>query len=293
MTDGSPKHYPGSMPTAIADLLTTSPPGSHAEFEITLNERGFWPLPEITLRCETCAGDRRFASTTHLSSSWFVTQSARKSTTLECRCKNCSSYIKVFGITIEHDDPFFGMRGGSLSAKVTKFGEHPRWGERIPTRIRRMTGENFELFEKGYRCESQGLGVGAFAYYRGVVEMSWKKILGEVRRAASKHPNTEDFVSDIDASIKQRQFKKSVDSMKHAIPENLSINGQNPLILLHNATSVGLHGRSDEQCLGAAAAVRTLLVRTITIVEELLEDTSATDEAVKLLMSLKSGGDSD
>ncbi|HEY3131582.1 MAG TPA: hypothetical protein VGL91_19155 [Acidobacteriota bacterium] len=37
----------------------------------------------------------------------------------------------------------------------------------------------------------------------------------------------------------------ALESVKHGIPQALLINGHNPLLLLHNALSDGVHGRSD------------------------------------------------
>jgi hypothetical protein len=46
--------------------------------------------------------------------------------------------------------------------------------------------------------------------------------------------------------------------VKHGIPQARLINGHNPLTLLHNALSAGLHEQSDETCLELAQAVRVV-----------------------------------
>ena len=46
---------------------------------------------------------------------------------------------------------------------------------------------------------------------------------------------------------------------KVAIPESLLINGHNPILLLHNALSEGVHAMTDEQCLELASSIRIVL----------------------------------
>jgi hypothetical protein len=47
--------------------------------------------------------------------------------------------------------------------------------------------------------------------------------------------------------------------VQHGIPQARLINGHNPLTLLHNALSAGLHEQSDETYLELAQAVRVML----------------------------------
>ena len=45
----------------------------------------------------------------------------------------------------------------------------------------KLVGPDRDDFLKGRRCENQGLGVGAFIYYRRVVENQKNRILGVCR----------------------------------------------------------------------------------------------------------------
>lgn len=69
-------------------------------------------------------------------------------------------------------------------ARVFKYGEDPAFGERLPNRLLAITGEDRELFLNGYRCERHGMGIGAFAYYRRVLESHTGQILEELVHAA-------------------------------------------------------------------------------------------------------------
>jgi hypothetical protein len=51
-----------------------------------------------------------------------------------------------------------------------------------------------------------------------------------------------------------------MDAIKDAVPESLKMAGHNPLLLLHDAFSEGVHNLSDDECLERAKGVRTILI---------------------------------
>ena len=209
-------------------------------------------------------------------------------------CRNCHASVKVFAVILRvtsRPDPNRTFRAtNTAELTIVKIAERPRLGERIPPRLRRFTGDHFPTLEKAWRSEQLGFGIGAFAYYRRVVEDSWKKILGEMRRAADKLDNCAGVIADIDSAMSERQFSKSIASIKTAFPEELRVHGSNPLLLLHSATSIGLHGLSDEDCLTHAHDVRVVLVEMVERVDRVLSDARTSAESVKRLRSLTNAG---
>jgi hypothetical protein len=103
-----------------------------------------------------------------------------KTTYLKYRCSNCQQTYKIFSLHLVPDG------GGSNSGRCYKFEEHPPYGPPTPARLIRLFGEERETFLKGRRCENQGLGIGAFVYYRRVVENQKKQILDEIMRVSQK-----------------------------------------------------------------------------------------------------------
>ena len=99
---------------------------------------------------------------------------------------------------------------------------------------------------KGRQSENQALGVGAYGYYRQIVERSKEKLLKRVRDAAVCAGADSDALGVIEDAIKRQEFTASLEAVQ--FPPSLEVNGQNPLKLLHAATSCGLHELSDEDC---------------------------------------------
>jgi hypothetical protein len=130
------------------------------------------------------------------------------------------------------------MRTGAPSREAAWLQQ--TYGPPTPSRLISLIGPDRELFLKGRRCENQGLGIGAFGYYRRVVENQKNRILGEILKLAQKIDAQPEMIAALEAAKKETQFSKAMTAVKTAIPQGLLINGQNPLVLLHSALSDGL-----------------------------------------------------
>src|SRR5207249_2713810 len=67
------------------------------------------------------------------------------------------------------------------------------------------------------------------------------------------------LLADLEDAKKETRFSESIEKVKHGLPGALLIDGENPLTLLHNALSDGVHARSDSECLELATAIRRVL----------------------------------
>jgi hypothetical protein len=174
-----------------------------------------------------------------------------------------------------------------MIGNVYKFGEYPVYGPPTPARLIKMIGPDREVFLKGRRCENQGLGIGAFVYYRRVVENQKNRILDEIIKVATKIGAPQDSLVKLNDAKQETQFSKALASVRDAIPQSLLINGQNPLMLLHSALSDGLHDRTDEDCLEIAQAVRIVLAELSERLSQALKDEAELNGAVSRLTNLK------
>lgn len=136
--------------------------------------------PQLQLHCgsNTCNGLRFFRYTgdrIHL-------VGKPRNLFLSYLCSNCRETQKLFSI---HATPAADNES-DVSGTVFKFGESPVYGPPTPARMIRMFGKEREIFLKGRRCENQGLGIGAFVYYRRVVENQKDYFLDEIIKVAQK-----------------------------------------------------------------------------------------------------------
>jgi hypothetical protein len=141
---------------------------------------------------------------------------------------------------------------------AVKLGEFSSFGPPIPSRVITLIGPDRELFIRGRRAENQGLGIGAFAYYRRVVENQKGRLIIEIAKVAKRLGAAEEELARFKAAARESQFRRAIDDIKSSIPKVLMINGHNPLTLLHSALSEGLHAGADEECLELATSIRVV-----------------------------------
>lgn len=234
--------------------------------------------PDINLHCSSaaCGGVRTFES-----DSYVRIISSPISEFLIYVCRNCKRSHKRFSVLIE-------LAGNDY--RVTKYGELPAFGPPTPARALKLIGKDRELFLKGRRCELQGLGIGAFTYYRRVIEDQRVRIFDEIIRVLETTDPSNEVIAELKAAKTEQQFTKSIEAIKHALPSSLLVNGHNPLRLLHSALSEGVHVLTDEECLTIATAARTVLFEFSDRLAQALRDDAELSRAVALLNKPKSAG---
>ena len=249
--------------------------------EISKNSVWYLLQPNLTLYCasEACSGNRTFAPSKPKNE--MVTERISYHI-LEYVCRNCHQSTKHFAIWA-----MLVLDTKPSRVIVSKLGEEPPFGPHTPARVISLIGPDRDLFLKGRRAESQGLGVGAFAYYRRVVENQKGRLIGEIKRVASRVNASPEDLARFDAAISETQFSKAIDDIKEAIPQSLLVNGQNPLMLLHKALSQGIHAGSDAECLELATTVRLVLTALAERTTQALKDEAELNEAIKRLTALR------
>lgn len=264
-----------------AAFLEASPPGAVVPVrKIRTFQPGlhcyYLSSPDIQLHCDAddCSGTRFFrctaGTTAQIGNDWSM---AFQTYT----CRNCQSRRKVFALMYRQTT---GDDGNAY-----KFGELPQFGPPIPSRVISMIGPDRELFIRGRRAENQGLGIGAFAYYRRVVENQWGRILQDITKVAQRLGAPAAVTTVLAAASNETQFSKAVESVKDAIPSVLLIDGHNPITLLHRALSEGLHEQSEEECLELAGSIRMVLTELADRIGQALKDQKELKDAVGKLLS--------
>jgi hypothetical protein len=208
-------------------------------------------IPDLELYCDNkaCDGLRFFECIDPNECS--LRSGSSRNIFLTYRCRNCGKTLKWFAIraTWIKDGP----------DTVIKFGEWPPFGPHVPPRVITLIRKDRELFLAGRRAENQGMGIGAFAYYRRVVDNQKVKIINEIIKVAQKIKAPPETIKELESARDGKRFTAAIKSIKGGIPQVLLINGHNPLTLLHKALSEGLHAQSDQECLQLATSIRTIL----------------------------------
>jgi hypothetical protein len=198
--------------------------------------------PTLTLYCASCGRDQNF----HAKAPGVQLTKSPANFFLHYNCRNCLSTSKVFAIWAMADEP------SSKLGHAYKYGEAPPFGPPTPSRLLALLEDEKETFLKGRKSEHQGLGIGAFAYYRRVVENQKNRFLDEIIKVAERTGANPATIAKLQAAKVETRFTNAMEMVKDAIPGN-------PLTLLHNALSKRLHQGTDEQCLERAKDIRLIM----------------------------------
>lgn len=239
-------------------------------------------FPEIEVECPVCKG-KRFFEKTNKESSYSSTDGYSLETILYT-CKNCSHSQKIFTIKYKQLEPEKGAE--VIPGSIIKLGEYPPFGDSIPAKVITLVGKERDFFLRGRRCENQSLGIGAYAYYRRIVENQKDKLIDEIIKVCKKLGKQESLIEDLEKAKNETQFSKAVDSIKEELPTSLYIEGQNPLKLLHKAVSKGIHNMTDGECLQYAESIRIILFELTERINVILKDSKEIHDAISVLGSL-------
>lgn len=218
--------------------------------------QGF-PKVQLNMSCSICKSNQTFVKTNDISENSGGGYSLCKGITFRMvyLCTHCQEFERLFFITI-----------GKELKWLMKVGQFPAWDTVAEPNIERLLGEHSNFYKKGIVSESQGYGIGAYAYYRRIVE----EIIDGLLDAISGLLSGEEKKAYEPALARTKAItvtQEKIDLVKDLLPPILRPDGINPLSVLHSTMSKGLHGESDETCLEYAQTCREALVFLVNQVE--------------------------
>jgi hypothetical protein len=264
---------------SFSSFLESTPPNTVVKVkaqQYTYGKSDYINISEIELYCdsELCNGKRFFKSD---KSQLYVHQKDFGFDFITFHCKNCQQTPKTYAIAT--------IFSSSTTITAIKFGELPSFGPHTPAKLIELIGPDRDLFLTGRRSENQGMGIGAFAYYRRVVDSQKDRIIDQIIQVAKKIRASSELISDLESAKKQNSFSKAIESIKHTLPESLMIDGHNPLSLLYGALSEGVHEKTDEECLELAESIRIILAELANKISLALKDEAEVKGAITKLLN--------
>lgn len=264
----------------LAAFLTDAPPGRVqivAASTDLIERMSQWQvrLPSLTLYCATCDGSRFFDPR---NSAVLLDRSRTGYQTVQYefahyKCRHCQNTDKTYALEIH-------TAGGQVQTlRIRKFGENPAAVGPTPRSLQSLLGNQWALYLQGRRSEIAGLGIGAFVYYRRVVEHVWQRVLSRLLQIAQFDGN-ESRVEALTAAKQESNFTRSMEAAKPAIPPSLYVDGHNPFKALYDACGDGVHEYSDEDCLAKSRIIRLVLGRFAERAKQILADDSEFREAL-------------
>ena len=285
-TDTDNKEEPEAI--TFADFLVNTPPlktQSVVDLFIENEEVLCFNQPTISLYCDSAScKDYKFFDSLNYPD--YVNKAFPQDYNLLIKysCRICRKTTKQYSITA------YGLEGWqeantSVTYKVFKLGEYPAFAPSISKEVLKLIKSDRNLFIKGLKSENQDLGIGAFAYYRRVVENQKNNLIDQIIKVSEKLKASPEIIDSLRKAKKMTQFD-AVKELKHAIPQSLLIDGcHNPLNLLHRALSEGLHAKNDDACLELAHDIRYVLTDLSERLSQALKDDEGLKKSVSRLLN--------
>ena len=139
-----------------------------------------------------------------------------------------------------------------------KVGQYPELEERIDESLRQsFDSSDLKLYKNALRMRNFNLGLAAAAYMRRVVENRMNDMLDILHETAVTHNMPGELLKRQEEVKAEKRFTVKVQYAGDLLPPYLRPAGKpNPLQILHELTSDGLHARSDEECVDVFDACR-------------------------------------
>jgi hypothetical protein len=164
-------------------------------------------------------------------------------------CRNCGKAIANYCYIWQE------RQGDNIFVKV---GQYPELEERVPDNLKQaLDGEDLKLYKNALRMRNFNLGVAAVAYMRRVIENRMNDMLEILHNAAITHNAQPELIAQHQEMKEEKRFSVKVDYAGALLPGSLRPSGKpNPMAVLHELASDGLHAKSDEECVDIFDACR-------------------------------------
>jgi ribosomal protein L44E len=202
---------------------------------------------------------------------------------LEFVCLKCKSYRVYFTLLMDYEVSTKNQDDDSKGlTTVQKTGQYPPQESAIDKDVEKwLSKADKDLYRKGLRSEVNGFGIGAFGYFRRIVENNIEKLLDQVANTS----DDAELIKAVNETKKQHNAEDRLNMVKDHAPGSYSHKEQNVFKILYSALSEGLHKETDEECLDSATSVRICLDFIIKRVRRATEEQKSLEASITKLTS--------
>ena len=242
------------------------------------NCENFYPPDNISRKCPICTKE----------TTWSVKQRgelygvvAISGYYVQYRCVLCEKSDLAVFVRI-------AKKGGNApfsTLQVQKIGEYPPPSIDIPSDLEKRLVDDAVLYKNALICRNQNFGIGALAYMRRVVENKTNELIEVIALQAASYGITPADVDKIRAAKEEKiPYDQRLRLASEAIPSSLKPDGANPMAALYELLSVGLHARTDEECLSIADEIRDVFEYVFSRLRAEIEDRDSAITKIKKMV---------
>ena len=181
------------------------------------------------------------------------------------KCQSCSHKINFF--IRAYSDRVWEERNQGINIYLQKIGQYPSFNIEPDTILKKyLSLEDLDNYKKAITCLSVNFGIGAYSYFRRIIENEIKRMIIDISELSF------DGVDNVKQALKNyendHQMGKLIDTLNNFLPYSLKQFGDNPVRLLYEQLSGGIHLFSDTVCIDKARQIDILLKFVIKSINE-------------------------
>lgn len=134
-------------------------------------------------------------------------------------------------------------------AAVRKIGQIPAADTQIASGLAERLGNSAGHYKKALICREQNYGIAAMAYLRRVVDEKTDELIDVMVELARTYDIDEKIAAQLIATKNEVRYDAKLEVASQLVPQALRPGGSNPLGQLYKHASIGLHDKSDEECI--------------------------------------------
>ena len=212
--------------------------------------KDFAPPGSITRMCSRCKRDTTWAKFDAKDHQLDTTPNVSfQSMGYSCVLCRDNSIVVLYEKLEWKEDPSSTWSPKSWSHfAVRKVGQIPQQEIDIPAELNTRLGATASHYKKALICRSQNYGIGAMSYLRRVVDEKTDELIDVMADLARTYQVEEAEVEELLKAKKQVRYEDKMRVAAELLPAALRPGGVNPLGQLYDHTSIGLHGKTDDEC---------------------------------------------
>jgi hypothetical protein len=212
--------------------------------------KDFRPPDSITRICERCKKETTWLIGNRLDGTATAgnTSSFFKTAAYACGLCRGSNLVVIYELLNWSEVP--GSQGNLWQhTAVRKIGQVPPDDVDVPPELVGRLGSTASHYKKALISRNAGYGIGAMAYLRRVVDEKTDELIDVMAELAQTYSaGTEEIQNLLDAKSQSR-YDQKLEVASELIPAALRPGGVNPLGQLYKHTSIGLHDKTDDECI--------------------------------------------
>ena len=178
-------------------------------------------------------------------------------------------------------------RKAGEKVSIRKIGQSPPYDISVPSDLRDALGDDAVLYKRAQICMSQSFGVGACTYLSRLLEDQIAPLLQLVYEARKEEGED---VSDLSRIMEERSAEKKIRLANQVLPASVAVEGYNPLDLIYDRLSAGLHRGSEQECMVIAVEASEVLKHVVISLNDEDQRRRSKSRYVEMLRGLRKRG---